>query len=481
MRSTKCENRHTKQLEEIEMSQAHEKSPPRDFGHFSLRFGASFGFRISFFGFSPVMSRLVIVRLALLPMVFAASLGLGASAGAQGPVPQKQPLIFTILAAPPGNAKAPSLDCVVPFGPVVPMSAVAFSPDGKTLAVGAYQEVLLWDLANARLAKRIGVGQIGDFVRSVAFRSGGQWLAVAEGTPYGPGAVKLFDVNTGQPALVLQEPKDAVFSVAFTPDGKLLAAGGADGVARVWSVDEKKLVAELKGHTAWVLGTSFSADGKFLVTSGADRTAQIWEVGAFKPVAKLDQMEPVHGAVFGPNAELVAAAVAGPTDRMIRFRRRDNTQLARAIDLGVPSPLGVLWAPAGNRMYVPLTDKTVRVYDPNSGGHVATLSGHNDWVYGVALAPDGSKLATASADGTVKLWHTGENRLLATLVQVTPRTDEWLIVAVPGYLAAGSLGPVQWRAANLTTPPDKIPGVLQNPDLVKKAIAGEKLAAPALK
>jgi len=427
------------------------------------------------------MSRLVVVRLALLPMVVAASLGLGASAGAQGPAPQKQPLAFPILAAPPGNAKAPSLDCVVPFGPVVPMSALAFGPDGKTLAVGAYQEVLLWDLANAKLAKRIGVGQIGDFVRSVAFRKGGQWLAVAEGTPYGPGAVKLFDVNSGQPVLVLQEPKDAVFSVTFSPDGKLLAAGGADSVARVWNVDEKKLVAELKGHTAWVLGTSFSTDGKFLVTSSDDRTAQVWEVGAWKPVAKLDQMEPVNGAVFGPNAELVAAAVAGPTDRMIRLRRRDNTQLARAIDLGVPAPLGVLWAPAGNRMYVPLTDKTVRVYDPNSGGHVATLTGHNDWVYGVALAPDGSKLATASADGTVKLWHTGENRLLATLVQVTPRTEDWLIVATPGYVAASSLGTLQWRAANLTTPSDKIPAVLQSPELVKKALAGEKLPPPALK
>ena len=408
-------------------------------------------------------------------------LGCCASTGAQGPAPQKQPLVFPIIVAPPGNAKAPSLDCVVPFGPIVPMSALAFSPDGKTLAVGGYQEVLLWDLANAKLAKRIGVGQIGDFVRCVAFRNNGQWLAVAEGTPYGPGAVKLFDVNSGQPALVFQEPKDAVFAVAFSPDGKLVAGGGADSVARVWNVDEKKVVAELKGHTDWVLATSFSADGKFIVTSSADRTAQVWEVGTWKMVAKLDQMEPVNGAVFGPNAELVALAVAGPTDRMIRLRRRDNRDLARAMDMGVPGPLGVLWAPAGNRMYVPLTDKTVRVYDPNSGGHVATLSGHTDWVYGVALSPDGAKLATASADGTVKLWHTGENRLVATLVQVTPRTEEWMIVAVPGYLAASSLGPVQWRAANLTTPPDKVPGVLQNPELVKKAIAGEKLPPPILK
>jgi len=415
-----------------------------------------------------------------LGITLAAGLLFCAPVAAQGPAPQKQPLAFPIIVAPPGNAQAPSLDCVISFGPAVPMSALAFSPDGKTLAVGGYQEVLLWDLANATLAKRIGVGQIGDFVRCVAFRNNGQWLAVAEGAPYGPGAVKVFDINSGQPTLAFAEPKDAVFAVAFSPDGKLLAAGGADNVARVWSVDENKLAGELKGHSDWVLGVSFSADGKFLVTSSADRTSQVWEVGTWKLAAKLDQMEPVNGVAFGPNAELVAAAVAGPTDRMIRLRRRDNTQLARAIDMGVPGPLGVVWAPAGNRMYVPLTDKTVRVYDPNSGGHVATLSGHTDWVYAAALTADGAMLSSASADGTVKLWHTGENRLLATLVQVTPRTEDWLIVAPPGYLAASSLGAVQWRAANLTTPPDKIPAIVQNPDLVKKAIAGEKLPPPAL-
>jgi WD40 repeat protein len=445
------------------MSQARQETLWRRFEDFLLGFGIRLRFRILDFGF---------------PLACAACLGLCSLAAAQAP--QKQPLAFPIIVAPPGDAKAPSLECVVSFGPIAPLSALAFSPDGRTLAVGAYQEVLLWDLANAKLAKRIGVGQIGDFVRAVAFRAGGQWMAVAEGTPYGPGAVKVLDVNSGQPVLAFAEPKDAVFSVAFSPDGKLLAAGGADNVARVWNVDEKKLVSELKGHGSWVLGVSFSADGKFLVTCGADRTAQVWEVGAWKPAVKLDQMEPVTGAVFGPNAELVAVAVSGPTDRMIRFRRRDNAQLARQIDMGAPMPLGVVWSSAGNRMYVPLTDKTVRVYDPNSGGHAATLTGHTDWVYAAALAPDGTKLATAGADGTVKLWHTGENRLLATLLQITPRSDEWLIVAVPGYLAANPLGAVQCRAANLTTPADKIPGLLQNADLVKKAIAGEKLPPPAV-
>lgn len=413
-------------------------------------------------------------------MVLAVCLIPGGPVEAQGPVPQKQTLVFPIIAAQPGNAQSPSLDCVVSFGPAVPLSAVAFSPDGKTLAVGGYQEVLVWDLANATLARRIGAGQIGDCVRSIAFRNNGQWLAVGEGAPYAQGTVRVWDVVSGQPVLACPEPKGAVFAVAFSPDGQFLAAGGAEGVVRVWSVDQNKLAAELTGHGDWTLAVGFSADGKFLATSGADRTARVWEVGTWKPVAKMNELESVNGVAFSPNGELVASAVCGPSDRTIRLRRRDDAQLTRAIDLGVPGPLGVVWAPAGNRMVVPLTDGTVRVYDPNDGNHVATLSGHTDWVYGVALTSDGTMLASASGDGTVRLWHTGENRLVATLVQITPCTDEWLIVAPPGYLATSSLGAVQWRAANVTTPAEQMSTVLHQPESVKKAIAGEKLTLPAL-
>ena len=185
--------------------------------------------------------------------------------------PRKQFLAIPLVAAPSGQP-APSVDCVVAFGPVVPVSAVAFSPDGKILAAAGYQEVLLWDLANAKLLKRIGVGQLGDSVRAMAFSKDGRLLAAAEGTPYASGAVRLLDVGTGQAVHSFQEPKEVVCALALSPDGKLLAAGGADRAAYVWNLDDKKLLATLKEQADWILGVSFSPNGKFLATASADKT-----------------------------------------------------------------------------------------------------------------------------------------------------------------------------------------------------------------
>ena len=156
----------------------------------------------------------------------------------------------------------------------LPLSAVAFSPDGKTLAVGGYREVLLWDLAAGKLAKRIGAGQIGSMVQAVLFTKDGKSLAEAEGIPCAAGAVKVFDLQSGQVAMNFQEPKGVVFSLDLSPDGKLLAAGCSDAAAYVWSLPEKKLVTTLKDQSLAVGSVSFAPNGKYLATASLDKTVR---------------------------------------------------------------------------------------------------------------------------------------------------------------------------------------------------------------
>ena len=235
------------------------------------------------------------------------------------------------------------------------MAAVAFSPDGKLLATGGYQDVLIWDLRRARLLRRIGLGPMSNLVQDLAFHKDGVLLAVAEGSPAGPGAVKVFHAAEGRLVMDFSEPKDVVYSVAFSPDGKWLAAGGAESVVHVWSVADKKHVASLKEHTDWIDKVAFSPDGKFLASAGEDRTALVWEVGTWKRLARLEEKDPVHGAAFSPDGQFLLLALAGASDQMLRLRKRADGELARATDLGAAVPGDVVWFPPDQSHLRPLS------------------------------------------------------------------------------------------------------------------------------
>jgi len=83
----------------------------------------------------------------------------------------------------------------------------------------------------------------------------------------------------------------------------------------------------------------------------------------WKRLTRLEQTDPVYGAAFSPDGQLVALAVAGSEDKSLRIYRRDNGQLVRTIDLGTAVPLDVVWHAQGNRLYAPCSDKIVRIYD----------------------------------------------------------------------------------------------------------------------
>jgi WD40 repeat protein len=325
--------------------------------------------------------------------------------------------------------------------PVVrlPISALAFSPDGKILAVGAYQEVLLWDLPNAKYSRRIGAGQLDGQVRTIAYSKDGKTLAVADGP------VRLLDTATGKITATLGESKHETFAIAFSPDGKLLASGGADAIVRIWTVGQAAKPVELKGHSDWINGLAFSPNGKLLASGSTDRTVQVWNTADWTPVVSLPQAvtEPVTGVAFSPDGATLNFTVAGPEERSIRVWRPDvldqkeangrkpNTKFTRPFDTGSCLPQGIAWAAGARpRMLLACTDKTARAINTN-GGVLAVMSGHQDWVYTVVSNADGTRLASGSADGTVRLWDGATHTLLGVLMQIRPGSDECLFLSSP--------------------------------------------------
>src|SRR6185295_19619630 len=151
------------------------------------------------------------------------------------------------------------------------VTAVAYSPDGKTLASASWDNtVKVWDTGTRQvLATLTGHS---DYVQSVAFSSDGKMLASAAADK----TVRLWETSTGRLLATLKGYASSAQTVAFSPNGKLFASDGDDRVVRLWDTGTWRELAPLKGHNARVSSVAFSLDSKMLASGSDDRTVKLW-------------------------------------------------------------------------------------------------------------------------------------------------------------------------------------------------------------
>jgi WD40 repeat protein len=280
-------------------------------------------------------------------------------------------------------------------GPVV---AVAFSPDGRQLASAGYgdQTVRVWDpVAGKELYSLVGHESP---VRSVAYSPDGRRLASAGHD----GRVRLWEAATGKPFAVLKGGGGIIFSVAFGPDGSRLAAAGGDGTVRLWGPASSKEIAVLEGHVHSVAAVAFSPDGSYLASAGDafDGTVRLWDAVAGKPVAVLGgHTGGVHAVAFSPDGSRLASA---GQDGTIRLWDLASCKPPAARREQRPPVTSLAFSPDGGRLATAGGDDTVRLLDAVTGQEVAALAGQVGVTSSVAFGPDG-RLA-AGGDGKVQLW-----------------------------------------------------------------------------
>ena len=449
-------------------------------------------------------------------------LGLGsASADPQSPMPNAQsPMTVrqTVrLSIDPG---APVTACSFDRGPAAPIVALAFGPGGKLLACNGYHEVLVWDLSAGRLAQRAPAAEVGS-IQAIAFDKSGSTLLVAGGKPGQSGLVRMIGVESGL-ASSLAAGNDLLLSIALSPDGKLLAAGSADRQVYVWNLADRKLLTTLSVNTDAVEAVAFSPDGELLAAGSADRTVRVWQVAGWSPLETLPQPDAVHAVAFSPDSEFVAAAVGSTENKQVRIRRvpekvakvvappasqpgatqpantkpparpaggRVDRQLQyRTVETGAALGLAMAWSGDG-KIYVACSDGVIRswsaqttpVNQPVSLTQNPPLAGNQDWVYSLALSPDGTRVASGSADGMVRLW-AAPARPLATVVQIAPSSDQWAIVSSRGVFAASAetanSKALRWEFSTPTSQPDQVIARLADSKRLC-VLLNEKPAAPA--
>ncbi|RKT88600.1 WD40 repeat [Saccharopolyspora antimicrobica] len=197
--------------------------------------------------------------------------------------------------------------------------ATAFSPDGGVLVTAgmkAGQEptaLMFWDAKSHEL---LGAFDAGDIVYAVAFSPDGSILA----TGNAQGEVRFWDTDTRQPiGEALKGHTGPVGTLAFSPDGTQLASAGDDGAIRLWDVASRRLTGDpLVGHTGAVYSLAFHPDGRTLASGGGDSSVRLWNVLARKQISAdhLGHRQPVRAIAFSPDGETVASA---GEDAAIRF------------------------------------------------------------------------------------------------------------------------------------------------------------------
>ncbi len=277
--------------------------------------------------------------------------------------------------------------------------ALAFSPDGHTLATGSWDgSIKLWDIESGAL---LWTSWFTDNIECLTFAPDGRTLASGGDDA----TVQLWDAHTGARRQTLSGPTGPVFALAWSPDGRLLASGGVDRVIRLWELSwaqSETSVRMLAGHTNWALGLAFAPDGTQLASGSWDATVRLWDVASGSLCQTLTgHTERVRAVVWSPDGRLLASC---GFDQTIWLWDSDRSSYRTGLHGHTAGVYAIAFTPDSRSLLSGSEDGTLRVWDVERGQCVHIVQGYAVSLYDVAWSPDGTQLASAGSDMVVTIW-----------------------------------------------------------------------------
>ncbi|NEO99716.1 MAG: NACHT domain-containing protein [Symploca sp. SIO2E9] len=212
---------------------------------------------------------------------------------------------------------------------------------------------------------------------------------------------------------VFTENFGGILSVAFSPDGKLLATGDMNSEIRLYQVGDWQPLLTLRGHTDWVTSVTFSPDSSILATSSADQTIKLWNLNTGKCLRKLQEHDQgVWAVTFSPDGNLLAS---GSDDKTIKIWNTSTGQCLKTLQGHDLMVRAVVFSSESQMLFSGSVDKKLKLWDLHTAQCLRTFQGHEEGIWSASLSPDGCMLASASSDQTVKLWDVNTGQCLMTL------------------------------------------------------------------
>ncbi len=351
-----------------------------------------------------------------LPPVMVNAIRMWINEGAKAPgVDPKVPLVK--LMGPRSHPAAPATYSAPP-----PLAAVAFSPDGNTIATGGYREVLIWNRATGALVKR--AGGLPERIRVIQWLNADQ-LVIAGGIPGEYGEAAVVSVKVGRRTGVLTTFPDVASSVAVSPDGLRVAAGCADGSVVCVELATAKQLWTSKVHADQITGLAFSANGQFVASTGRDKVVKVYDAtdgtlyttynghnrnnGRYRgqaPVFAIATDAATGFVTVGGgqwiqtwNPEKAKAETGDAGDMETRFFTQGHTRYAEHGLIGDVFAMAIV----GTTAYVAGEGGSIQKVSLASDEKSKEVGKQVDWVYGLAASPDGKWIAAVGFKGVLQV------------------------------------------------------------------------------
>lgn len=304
-----------------------------------------------------------------------------------------------------------------------PVWALDFTPDGKSIAVGKYQWVELWDLETQKMthAYEPHAGR----VRCIQFSVDGKVLYASGGQAAQSGEIRMWDVGTEELINTFEIHADTIESIAISPNNAKLLTASMDEYSAVIDLDNLNDDTPLDDQAKWltqhvgrVLSTVYHPNGNYFVTGSEDKTLKVWDPETYTVLVSFDgNDDAVYSLAYGTRSEMI---VSGSADNSVRTWRvtQDNNGNTRGAAVralnGHQGPVYSVDSGVWNDQEVVASgsaDSTVIIWDILSGNRRRTFNEATDAVYAVKMSPDGTRVAAGSRDGKVRIWNIQENKL----------------------------------------------------------------------